>query len=461
MNTHIEHYLDTVCRQIKCKTTHNAIREELTEHIEELQEAYIAQGNDEATATERALTQMGDPQEIGRQLHKTHKPQTDWVTLGLLALLLTFGAFVLSGYQTYLPFNIGTRQTFFTAIGLCIAALFYFTDYTKLFKYSLILYGVSVIFNLYMLSTHFNMGGFWLSIGSVAIDSSALILCGYMLSLSGLAIHWQTERPSDSWFLISAMALAVILISLQHLAKAFILIIICLSLLHYSISHAAWCTNPKKQLTILYSILAVLFLASSFLFIASEPYRAARFSAFLHPENDPMGSGYVAMQQRTVMANTPWFQGMPQKDAFFETDYGPRFIVPEAHTDLVFTYIIGRFGWGVAIALCFIMAVLICKMIQLSRKIQDSYGKALCYSITGFFAAQIICNILMNLTLFPYSSISLPFISYGGSMLVLDIVLMAIFLNVYRRKNLVAAPAIQGTIGKKLLPHIDIKVTWK
>lgn len=462
MNTHIEHYLDTVCGQIKCKQVHNAVREELAEHIQELQETYLAQGDDETAAAEKALAQMGDPREVGKQLHKTHKPQTDWLTLSLIALLLTFGTFVLSGYQTNFSFNIGTRQAFFTAIGLCIAAIFYFADYTKLYKYSFLLYGVSVIFNIWILLTNSNgANSYWISFGGFSMDGGALVLCGYLLSLAGLAIRWQTERPSDSWFLIAGMLLSIVLLGAHQLAKAFVLSIVCLPLLHYSIFHAPWCHQPKKQLTALYSLLAVLFLAGSFLFIAIEPYRADRLSAFLHPASDPKGDGYVAMQQRTVMANTSWFQGMPEEDAFFKMDDGLRFIVPEAHTDLVFTYIIGRFGWGVAVALCFVMAALICKMFSLSRKIQDGYGKAICYSITAFFAAQIICNILMNLTLFPYTSMSLPFISYGGSMLVLDMVMMAIFLNVYRRKNLITTPAVPETTAKRLLPRIDIKISWK
>lgn len=462
MNTLIEHYLDTVCGQIKCKQVHSAIREELSEHIQELQEAYLSQGNDEAAATEKALAQMGDALEVGKQLHKSHKPQTDWLTLGLIALLLIFGAFVLSGYQTYLSFNIGIRQAFFTLIGLGLGAFVYFADYTKLYKFSFLLYGVSVIFNIWILFAHsVSAGSYWIHFGSFTIEGGALLLCGYLLSLAGLAIRLRTERPGDSWFLITAMALATGLLTVFNLGKAFILVIICLPLLHHSLVHTPWCTNPKKQLTMIYSILAILFFVGSFLLIAVKPYRVDRLSAFLDPASDPKGGGYITMQQRTVMANTSWFQGMPEEDAFYATDHGLRFIVPEAHTDLVFTYIIARFGWGVAAALCFVMAALLYKMFLLTRKIQDDYGKALCYGITAFFAAQIICNILMNLTLFPYTSMSLPFISYGGSMLVLDMILMAVFLNVYRRKNLITAPAVPEATEKSLLPRIDIKVTWK
>ena len=462
MNTHIEQYLDAVCGEIKYKAAHNAIREELAEHITELQEAYLAQGDDETAATKKALAQMGDAKEVGRQLHKTHKPQTDWLTLGILALLVGFGCFVLAECQVYTAFNVGARQAAFAGIGLVLAAILYFTDYTKLFKYSFLLYGVGVLLNLWILFAHSDsIGNYWIHIGNFTIDSGALLLCLYALSFAGLAVRWQTERPGDSWFLIGAMALAIVLMGAYHLAKAFVLAIVCLPMLHYSIAHAPWCHQPKKQMTALYGVLAILFLVASFLFVAIEPYRMARLTTFLDPASDPKGSGYVAMQQRTVMANTSWFQGMSEEDAFFETDYGTRFIVPEAHTDLIFTYIIARFGWGVAAALCFVMAALICKMIQLSRKVQDGYGKVICYGVTAFFAAQIICNILMNLTLFPYVGLSLPFISYGGTMLVLDMAMMAIFLNVYRRKNLVTTPSLQQATEKRLLPRIDIKVTWK
>lgn len=457
---HIENYLDAVCGQIKYKQAHTAIREELAEHIQELAETYLAQGETEETATQKALAQMGDAREIGQKLHQTHKPQTDWFVLGVIALLLSFSVFVLAGHQRYLSYNIAARQGIFAGIGLFIAAIFYFTNYTKLFKYSFLFYGVGVVFNLYGLLFMRSASPWWFSIGGFAIDSGALILFCYLIGLSGLAIHWQTERPSDSWLLIAAMALATGLLLGINFAKAFILAIVCLPLLHYSVSHAAWCTNPKKQLAIFYGILILFFIASILFLMATKPYIAERFTNFLHPEEDPMGGGYVPMQQRIIIKNTSWFQGLPEDIAIYKTETGAHFIVPEAHTDLIFIYVLARFGWGVAAALCLVMAALICKMFLISQKIQDSFGKTLCYGITAFFAAQIICNILMNLTLFPYSSISLPFISYGGSMLLLDMVLMAIFLNVYRRKNLIA-PNSQTSAGKRLLPHIDIKVTWK
>lgn len=453
---HIEQYLNAVCQQIKYKPIHSSVREELETHITELQETYLSQGDTEEIATKKALEQMGNPQEIGKKLHQAHKPQVDWTILSLVGALVCFSIFVLSKYQTYLPnYNITERQSVFLLLALAIASIFYFTNYQKIYQYSFCLYGAATLLVILSFAKSVNAHR-WLSLGAFSIDATTILLFLYILSISGLTIFWQTSHWQDSIKLLACTFLAIILVATISIAKAIILSFVSLGLLHYYILHAPWCKNSRRWLFILQFVFICFLLLAIFLAIGTQPYLQERLYSFFHPYADPMGSGYLTTQIQQIIANAQWFQSIPTEKITFQTQLGERFIVPEAHTDCIFSYILAEFGWGVALILCLGMAALICKMFLLTQTIKDRYGKALCYSITLFFAIQIILNILMNLTLFPLTSISLPFISYGGSMLLLDMIFMAIFLNVYRRKNLTT---ISNSAPGRLLPHITI--TWK
>lgn len=75
----IKEFLNIVCEQIKYKPIRNSISEELKKHIEESKENYIKEGLDEKEAEEKAITQMGDAEEIGKSLNKIHKPKLEYL----------------------------------------------------------------------------------------------------------------------------------------------------------------------------------------------------------------------------------------------------------------------------------------------------------------------------------------------------------------------------------------------
>jgi len=127
----------------------------------------------------------------------------------------------------------------------------------------------------------------------------------------------------------------------------------------------------------------------------------------------------------------------PSDSLYFDFNGAQRIILPEAHTDYVFAYIVSSLGWIAGLITVTIVFLAIARMFFAVKKIKHDYGKYLSISIVTIFALQAIGNILMNLTLFPTLQVSLPFISYGGTYFVLNMALMGLLLSVYRRKDLV------------------------
>ena len=90
----IKNFLNKVSEEIKYKPIRNGITEELESHINELKQDYISNGINEKEAEEKAVRQMGDAEEIGKQLNKIHKPRLDWKLILLILILMGFGLYV-------------------------------------------------------------------------------------------------------------------------------------------------------------------------------------------------------------------------------------------------------------------------------------------------------------------------------------------------------------------------------
>lgn len=151
----IKEFLNAVCEQIKYKPIRNSISEELENHIEESKENYIEEGMQEEEAEEKAITQMGNAEEIGKKLNKIHKPKLDWKLLIILIILLGFG-FLVAFTRTcnivtdgYNSMNFFERYIISLIVGSILGICVYFIDYTKIIKYSNIFYIIATLFIVY------------------------------------------------------------------------------------------------------------------------------------------------------------------------------------------------------------------------------------------------------------------------------------------------------------------------
>ncbi len=141
----ISEFLNNVCNQIKYKPIRSEISEELESHIKDLEENYIRNGMNENEAEEKAILQMGNANEIGKNLNKIHKPKFNFPLLILVLALLAFSVLV-----NHLDYTNNSDLNFITIILSIIPfLLIYFFDYRKLIKYSNLIYAISTIMLLY------------------------------------------------------------------------------------------------------------------------------------------------------------------------------------------------------------------------------------------------------------------------------------------------------------------------
>ena len=105
-------------------------------------------------------------------------------------------------------------------------------------------------------------------------------------------------------------------------------------------------------------------------------------------------------------------------------------------TEYVFISILAHYGWIIASLLIITIILVSVKLIINSIKVKDNYGKMIIIGISCLFILQSVFNVLMNLNLWFEAGFELPFVSYGGTGLIMNMVCLALVLSIYRRKDI-------------------------
>jgi rod shape determining protein RodA len=108
--------------------------------------------------------------------------------------------------------------------------------------------------------------------------------------------------------------------------------------------------------------------------------------------------------------------------------------VPEQHTDFIFTVVGEEFGFAGAVALLLLFALLLWRAFRIALLSKDPFGTYVAAGVASMFAIQIFVNVGMTLGIMPITGIPLPFVSYGGSSLLINCVAVGLLLNIHMRR---------------------------
>ncbi|WOE30660.1 MULTISPECIES: putative lipid II flippase FtsW [unclassified Acinetobacter] len=161
--------------------------------------------------------------------------------------------------------------------------------------------------------------------------------------------------------------------------------------------------------------------------VVFEPYRFERLMSFSNPWSDPLGAGYQLSNALMAFGRGEWF-GVGLGHSIQKMSY-----LPEAHTDFMLAVLGEEFGFfGILTVLILSFSMLICCIRIGHRALQHQYLRAgyLAYGISIIFLLQILVNAGMNMGLLPTKGLTLPFISYGGSSLIICAVMIALILKI-------------------------------
>jgi cell division protein FtsW len=162
----------------------------------------------------------------------------------------------------------------------------------------------------------------------------------------------------------------------------------------------------------------------AYLLIARVPYRYNRLMAFLHPDADPQGGGFQLLQS-LIAVGSGGFAGVGLMGSRQKLFY-----LPEAHTDFIFAVLCEELGFLGGMVVLLLFAIYGWRGIRTALAAPDDFGRQLALGTTVLVVGQALINLSVVLGMMPTKGIPLPFISYGGSSLVVMLVATGILLNI-------------------------------
>lgn len=177
-------------------------------------------------------------------------------------------------------------------------------------------------------------------------------------------------------------------------------------------------------------ILIMAALPAMYLLIAKVPYRMARIMAFLDPWRDSQGIGFQLSQSQIALGSGGIFGvglGHSKQKLFY---------LPAAHTDFIFSIIGEELGLIGTLTVIILFILLIWQAARIAKRTTNSFGYFLSLGVVLMIGLQTVINIGVSMGVFPTKGLPLPFISYGGSALMANLVAMGLLLNVSRTQEL-------------------------
>lgn len=161
-----------------------------------------------------------------------------------------------------------------------------------------------------------------------------------------------------------------------------------------------------------------------YLLISHVSYRQARLMAFLDPGSDPQGSGFQLLQS-LIAVGSGGFTGVGLMESKQKLFY-----LPEAHTDFIYAVICEELGFIGAVLVIGLFAVYGWRGLRASFSAPDGFGRLLALGITAMVLSQALINFAVVLGMVPTKGIPLPFVSYGGSSLLVMLLATGVLLNI-------------------------------
>lgn len=257
----------------------------------------------------------------------------------------------------------------------------------------------------------------WFGIGSLGIQPSEFTKLGLIIFTSKYLANNEKEIKNIKKGVLPILGILVLIFLLIMLEPDFgtgVVIVMTIVVLLFT-------SGVKMNFFIKIGIIGLLGVVG---LIIIAPYRMQRIVSFLNPWNDPLGSGFQIIQ--SLYAIGPGgLLGLG-----FGNSIQKHFYLPEPQTDFIFSIISEEFGFMGVLFVSSLFILIIISGFKIATKCEDHFGKYLAFGITFGLAFQTMLNLMVVVGLIPVTGVTLPFLSYGGSSLLITMCSMGILLNI-------------------------------
>ncbi len=343
------------------------------------------------------------------------------ISLTLFGLLMVYDSSQVEAFQ-----ELGDKYYFFRQqaiwilIGFGGLGFFSIFNYRNLEKFATI-FLIGAIFLLLLVflpGLGVKVGGAhrWLKISYLTIQPAEVVKLSLIIFFASL---FKTKIKSLPFLVFTGVVTSIVGILQRDLGSAIVISLIALGMFFVA--------NGSLKLLGGFLALGVVTIIG---FIAIAPYRMRRILAFIDPFADPQGYSYHISQVLIALGSGGLFGlGVGQSRQKFS-------FIPEVTTDSIFSIVGEEFGFVGGVILISLLGYLIVRGLRIAETAPDNFGRYLAAGLTIWIGAQAVVNLASMVSLIPLTGVPLPFISYGGSALLANLIAVGILLNISKQSNL-------------------------
>ncbi len=358
------------------------------------------------------------------------KKHFDFYLFTAIIILILFGAIMIysassiwANYKFEDSFYYVKRQMIFIVLGIFLMITTSKIDYNIYYENSNKILGICIILLILVLIPGIgsvrNGSRSWFGIGSLGIQPSEAAKLGMIIFTSKYLTNSSKFLKSYKYGVFPILGVLFLLFGLimlqPDLGTGMILVISIISLLFIAGVNMKFFIGG-----------GIIGLIGVIILIAIAPYRMDRITSFINPWNDPLGTGFQIIQ--SLYAIGPG--GLLGRG--YLKSIQKQFYLPEPQTDFIFSIIAEEFGIVGTIFVVFMFSFIIYRGIRIALRTKDSFAKYLAFGMSFQLAFQALMNLMVVIGMIPVTGVTLPFLSYGGSSLLITLASMGIILNISR-----------------------------
>ncbi len=346
------------------------------------------------------------------------------ITISLFGIIMIYSAsYIWAEYKFNDPFKFVKHQGLFFIIGIIMMLITSKIPYKVYFEKANTLLLLSIILLILVIipgiGTVRNGSRSWFGIGSFGIQPSEFAKLTLIIFTSKYLTKNEKNLKYIKKGVLPILGIVILVFGLIMLQPDFgtgmIILVSIIGLLFVS--------GVDFKFFIRLGLIGVVGIV---LLIAIAPYRLERILSFLNPWSDPLGSGFQIIQSLYAIGPGGLFgQG-------FMNSRQKHFYLPEPQTDFIFSIISEEFGFLGILIVATLFTIIIFKGFKIAQNSGDKFAKFLAFGITFGLAFQAILNLMVVVGLIPVTGVTLPFLSYGGSSLLITLISMGVLLNISR-----------------------------
>ena len=349
------------------------------------------------------------------------------VILVVIGVIMLFSASYASAYADPKIHNSAyyfVRQGIFAVAGLGAMWLLSRFNYQvfRFFSFFVLAGSVLLLFLVPLMGSAENGARRWINLGFASFQPSELAKAGVVMAFAAMMSIWRDRMRSFRYgvapYLLIMGLIAFLLYLEPHLSATVIVLLTGAVMMLLGGTDKKW-------------LLALALIAGGLLavYLLTKGYSGDRIKAWLHPEDYAADEGYQVIQSRYAIGSgglTGLGFGKSRQKYLY---------LPEEHNDYIFAIVCEELGFIGAMVIVLLFALLVMRGYWISMHARDRFGALLAAGLTTLIGLQVVLNIAVVSNMLPATGISLPFFSYGGTALLVNLAEMGMILSVSRQNT--------------------------